>query len=316
MQKNPSLLMVAERKSQVLSQPSLPCLSRFHTISLTAGCPYACRYCYARSFRSNPGPGKVLFYANTYELLCNQLPRKRKKPELVYFSTACEPFAPFPQVLETLYRVMKLLLEHNVSLLISTKSNPPKQFLGLFARFPGKVHVQVGLTTLDDHVRSVLESRANTVAERLHALRALVERGISIEVRSDPLIPDLTDNEESFDAPYTELSRCGITRAAASYLLLRPGNAAAMDVSIAGWRFSEMAARIYTQEVSKYCGNNTIRIPGTAYRQQKLERLKQIAASHGIQLQLCGCKNPDITTDCCHPLPPVKKRMQQGSFFE
>ncbi len=315
MQTNILQLIETERKSQVLGQPSLPCLSRFHTINLTAGCPYACRYCYARSFRSNPGAGKVLFYANTYELLCSQLPRKRKKPELVYFSTACEPFSPFPEVLETLYRIMQLLLEHKVSLLISTKSNPPKQFLELFARFPGKVHVQVGLTTLDDHVRSVLEPRASPVAERLQALRALAERGIPMEVRSDPLIPELTDNEPSFDALYTELGRIGITRAAASYLFLRSGNAAAMDVSIAGWRFREMAARLYTQEVSKYCGNNTIRIPGAAYRQQKFARLQEIAARHGIRLQLCSCKNPDITTDCCHPLPPLEKRMRQGTLL-
>ena len=46
-----------ERKSDVLKRPSLPCLSEYHTINLAAGCPYKCRYCYAQSFRSNPGQG-------------------------------------------------------------------------------------------------------------------------------------------------------------------------------------------------------------------------------------------------------------------
>ena len=83
-------VIAVERKTNVLRHPGLPCMAHHYTINLTAGCPFECRYCYAQSFRHNPGPGKVLFYANSLELLRRELPRKRTKPRLVYFSSGCE----------------------------------------------------------------------------------------------------------------------------------------------------------------------------------------------------------------------------------
>lgn len=168
-------IIIGERKPPVLKHPSLPCLSRYHTINLTAGCPYGCRYCYAQAFRSNPGRGKVVFYANTFELLRRELPRKRKQPQLVYFSTACEPFVPHRKILSCLYRVMELLLDRDIFVLISTKSRIPPEFLELFQDYPGRVHVQVGMTTSDDRVRRLVEPHAAAVALRLEALQALID---------------------------------------------------------------------------------------------------------------------------------------------
>ncbi|MCC8181182.1 MAG: hypothetical protein LIP23_09775, partial [Planctomycetes bacterium] len=143
-------LIFAERKGDVLTRPTLPCLASYHAVNVTAGCHYECRYCYAQSFRSYPGHGKVKFYANTLDSLSQQLPRKRKPPRMVYFSTACEPFMPFAEILETLYGCMSLLLAAGSRLLISTKASIPARFIALFAAFPGLVHVQMGLTTADD----------------------------------------------------------------------------------------------------------------------------------------------------------------------
>ena len=294
-----------ERKSDVLKRPALPCLSRFHTINLTAGCPYECRYCYARSFRSNPGKGKVLFYSNTLDLLSRQLPRKRAKPIMVYFSTACEPFTPHRQVLDCLHGVMELLLENDTSLLISTKSRIPETFLDLFVRHPGKVHVQMGLTTTNDRVRELLEPHAAGISDRLHTLRALMDRGVKAEVRSDPLIPELTDSKESFESLCRMISHHGTRSLAASYLFLRRGNYSAMNVEIEGWSFQEMAGRLYTDRIENYCGASSIRIPDRSYRRGKYAQMKDIAEEHGLKLHLCRCKTPDLITKCCHPRPPT-----------
>ncbi len=180
------------RKTEVLKHPSLPCLSRFHTINLLAGCPHECRYCYARSFRSNPGNGDVLFYCNTFDLLRSELSRKREKPCLVYFSTACEPFISCKSVRDVLFSVMVLLLDHGVSLLISSKSSIPDRFIQLFSAHSGKVHIQIGMTMADDRIRRLLEPNASTVDERLASLRKLREQGLHPEVRMDPLVPGLT----------------------------------------------------------------------------------------------------------------------------
>jgi len=309
-------IIEVEKKANILTRPSLPCLSSYHTVNLTAGCPHACRYCYAQSFRSYPGRGKVLFYANCLNLLLQELPRKRKKPELVYFSTACEPFAPNERILGALYGMMDLLLNHSVFLLISTKSLIPERFLQLFARHPGKVHVQVGLTTTNDRVRGLLEPNAASVAERLVTVRALTDLGVRTEARIDPLMPELTDTDESFVSLCEKLERAGVRHAAASYLFLRRANYGRLAVRFQDWSFVEMSKRLYTHTIENYCGGGTIRIVSPAYRREKYEHLQGIAADHGISLALCQCKNPDLTTACCHPRPPEQgNRTKQTSLF-
>ncbi len=299
------VIVEIERKSSVLGRPALPCLSRYHTINLTAGCPYECRYCYAQSFRSYPGRGRINFYANTLERLRRELPRKRKKPELVYFSTSCEPFMPYPQILDELFGTMELLLVHGVFVLISTKSRIPERFLDLFAAHRDLVHVQVGLTTTDDRIRRLLEPNAASVDQRLETLGALTGRRIRTEIRIDPLTPELTDSETSFGELCRAASERGVRSAAASYLFLRRANVGRLDVRLRAWSFREMAARLYTDRIEHYCGGGTVRIPRRAYRASKYESLRQTATGCGIRLSLCACKNPGLTSDCCHPAPPI-----------
>ena len=89
-----------ERKSAVLTPSSLACLARVPTVNLTAGCAHECWYCYARGYLTHPGEGKVAFYTNTLQKLREELPRKRKKPAMVYFSPSSDPFQPVPEVLD------------------------------------------------------------------------------------------------------------------------------------------------------------------------------------------------------------------------
>jgi len=309
-------LINVERKSDPLTRPALACLSHYHTINLTAGCPYECRYCYARSFRSNPGAGKVHFYANTLELLKKQLPNKRKKPELVYLSTACEPFSPFPEVSKALYGVAKMLLEHGVSLLISTKSNPPNAFLDLFSRYKEYVHIQIGLTTVNDEIRSILEPYAANVDARLQALRNCLDKGLHVQVRCDPLIPQLTDTPDSFEKLCQNISQCGVSEAAGSYLFLRRGNLQSMNVSYGDWSFQKMLHNIYSCNINNYCGNSEIRIASCDYRKSSFFALHKVASTYGIALLFCRCKNPDLTSECCHPLPTKKNKTSvQATLF-
>lgn len=296
-------LIHAERKGDVLTRPALPCLAPYHAINLTAGCHYECRYCYAQSFRSYPGRGKIRFYANTLESLAKQLPRKRTVPAMVYFSTACEPFMPFSEILDCLHGCMSLLLESGCRLLISTKAKIPTRFIELFARHPGLPHVQMGLTTIDDGIRALMEPNAATIGERLGTLRELRDAGISTEIRMDPLIPGLTDDTERFKATMRAAASHAVQRGVMSYLFLRRGNTGRLATQYEEWNFRKMAAAVFTQKIEHYCGNNDIRVPDSEYRRAKYAELQKIGAEHGIALGLCKCKNPDVANACCHPLP-------------
>lgn len=303
------------RQSGVLHHPTLPCLSSDYTINLTAGCSNLCRYCYAQSFRHHPGAGKIVFYANTLERLKLELPRKRNKPRRVYFSTGCEPFQPFPRILDDLYGIMELLLESGVALLVSTKSVIPDRFLPLFERHPGMVQVQVGLTTTDDAVRHLMEPEAAAATERLGNMRRLEDHGVDVEARMDPLIPALTDTTESFDALCQAVAATGVNTASASYMFLRLDDFPALDVTHGDWSFREMKARYYTHRLEQYCGSRAVRVAEPGYRAERYEALRAIAETQGIKLRLCGCKNPDITPACCHPPLSSTSKSNQGTLF-
>jgi DNA repair photolyase len=303
------------RRAAVLTHPSLPCLERHYTINLTAGCPNRCRYCYAQSFAHHPDWGRVLFYANSLELLRAELARKRHMPELVFFSTACEPFVPDPIVLEALYGCMELLLAHGVFVLISTKCRVPGRFVDLFVSHRHLVHLQVGITTTNDPVRRLLEPGAPSVPERLDNLARLTAAGIALDVRADPLVPGLTDTAESFASLCRAVSGRGATSVVASHLFLRRANMHLLRLRYCKWSMEEMASRLYRHEFDGFCGGRTIRLPSTEYRRHKLSELRQIATLHGLSLRLCSCTNPDITEGLCRPEPVGTPAPIQACLF-
>lgn len=300
---HPLKVVVWERKTAALTRPALPCLAGFHTLNLTAGCPNECRYCYAQSYEQHPGWGTVAFYANMLGKLREELPRLREKPRLVYFSTASEPFLPVTRIMDDQLEIMAQLLDFGAELLISTKGVIERRFATLFSRHPGKVRVQVGITTLDDTIRQVIEPRAATVAQRLANLELLLGAGVAAEARLDPLVPGLTDTPESLGPLLRELGRRGVRRAVVSFLFLRGGIKLPADLAWGRWSAREMK-RLYTLKVTDYCGGGRITLPSALYRRARTNEIKAEAALAGVAVHLCHCKNADLTEDCCHdPLP-------------
>lgn len=299
----PLKLVIWQRRAEVLTRPQLPCMGGYHTINLSAGCPNECRYCYAQSYAYHPGWGTVAFYANAKDKLRKELAGQRQKPHLVYFSTASEPFLPVPQILDDLHAIMAMLLEADAGLVISSKCVIPDRFVELFARHPGKVLVQVGITTTDDRVRQVIEPRAATAAERLDNLARLTAASVAAEARIDPLVPGLTDTQESMQSLLPALARAGVRQAVVSFLFLRWGIKFPMDLAWGDWSARSMRRR-YTLKVTDYCGGGTIWLPPLAYRSKKIRVLMEIAEAYGVALKICRCKNSDIPeAQCCHPKP-------------
>jgi DNA repair photolyase len=304
-------LIYQERKSPVLSRPTLPCIARHYTINLTAGCLFGCKYCYAQGYRRNLGPGKVIFYHNSWSKLKTELQRKKTRPRIIYFSTACEPLAPFAEVHEDLYKIMELLLSNSIAVYLSTKAHIPDRFIQLFALHPGQVFVQVGITTVDDRIRKALEPHAAPVSIRLGNIRRLLRCGIFTEARLDPLIPSLTDREDSSRMLFQRFSELGLGRAVASYLFLRKSNRRPVERAL-GDLHHELHG-YYSDKIDNYCSGSSIDIVARSYREQKYAMLAASAREYGISLQFCSCKNPGLTTNVCHPQGP--SRENQSALF-
>jgi len=292
-------LVYKERKGLVLTKVPLPCITGYYNINLTGGCAFRCIYCYAQGYSSSPKDETVTFYSNTFEKLRMELPRKRERPQIVYFSSASEPFAPFAPALDELYRVVEFMMKSNINIFISTKGRIPDRFLNLFSRRPESVRVQVGITTAEDEVRKIFEPHAAPIEQRLFNIKRLISVGIATEARLDPLIPGITDQEESLARLFRALAGAGIKTAISSYLFLRTSNRNRLRKAYE--RFNLDLDYYFQGDKINYCRGGEVDIASKQYRSAKYDSIIRIAKNAGIRIKLCHCRNPDLTEQSCHP---------------
>ncbi len=290
------------RKSNVLVPSALRCLSRIPTINITSGCAHGCVYCYNRGYSQYPGEDRIVLFENTAEKVGVELKRKRKKPLAVYFCPSCDPFQPVPEVLEQTYRAMEVLLEHSVGVQFVTKAVLPKKFLKLFEKRKELVCGQVGLTTVNDDIRKVLEPFAASIEDRWATAKALLHAGVQISVRADPLIHGVTDSDEQIHNLCARVAEIGINEIAISYLFLRPAIKKSLEKNITD--------RVLLQKIlSPYSNGERLAIEARSsrvlalpkkLREESFERVRNITSEYGIATLICGCKNPDITNQSCN----------------
>jgi DNA repair photolyase len=182
------MLEFTERRGRVLTPSGLACLAGAATVNVTRGCAHGCIYCYGRGYARYPGDGRLVVYRDTARRVAAELARKRRRPAAVYFCPSCDAFQPVEAVREQSHATMAAVLAAGVAVEFVTKGVVPERFLDLFARHTGRVAGQVGLTTLDDAVRRVLEPGAATVTERLRAVERLRQAGVAVSVRAEPLV--------------------------------------------------------------------------------------------------------------------------------
>lgn len=302
-----------ERRSPILARPTLPCLTDAYTINLTAGCLHHCRYCYAQGYSNYPGEGRIKFYAGSARRLATELFRKKKKPNLVYFSSATDPFMPIPEVLDEQFFIMEALLAQDIPLLIMTKAKIPSRFLRLFSEHPHRVNVQVGLTTADDSIRALFEPNAASVAERLTNISSLADIGVRFELRMDPLIPMRTDTNQSLNALFQKASSRGCHQAVVSFLHIRNANRRKMSIRMGEWDFENIRGQLYSKTTRLGGCGGDILLPSEDYRKERFDAIEKIAKEFGISVKLCACKNPDFQFEGCIDRP--EKKVKQIDFF-
>ena len=319
--KNMAEVILAERKSAVLTPSSLACLAHVPTVNLTAGCAHECRYCYARGYLTHPGEGKVTFYTNTLAKLRDELRRKRKKPSTVYFSPSSDPFQPVPEVLDMTHEVFKFLLESRIGVAFVTKGQIPNRHRKLLAAHAPLVQGRIGVITLDRAVAAAFEPFAASPDVRLSQAAELIGTGVLVEARLDPILPGVTDDGESLEWLCAALADVGIRTIAASVLFLRPAVAGSLRRHIEDKQMLGRLLNVFakSESMSIHAGNSRIRAMPAAARLEIMNRLKSIAGRYGLNVLVCACKNPDIATGSCHisgRWPPAASENNQLGLFQ
>ncbi len=286
------------RRSAVLTPSRIPCLGKICTINITQGCALECGYCYIQGYSDYPGPGKVILYENTAELLASELQRRRRKPHRVYFSPSSDAFQAVPEVQELTFRTMSLLLDAGVEVSFLTKGFVTERFFELFKGTPRAVFAQVGITTLDPTLSTTIEPGAAPPDQRLETMRRLSEIGVQTTARLDPLIPDVTDARSNIEPLLASLRRVGVRFAAASYLFVRPRLARAIHKLLSNVSGARVNAKRWTRQgFLGGCGGGQMLDAGE--RAHRFADLKAWGEQAGVCVTPCRCKNPEFAGQGC-----------------
>ena len=305
----------------MLAPSTLDCLRGLPTINLTSGGAHQCIYCYSRGFSQYPGENKVVVYANTFEKLKAELPRKRKKPTAVYFSPSTDAFQPIEEVLELSYSCMRFLLENNVGVAILTKGRIPRRHMELFKAHKDLVQARIGVTTLDERIAAAFEPYAAPPHVRIEKMARLVAAGVTTSARLDPILPGVTDGEAQLAALVERIAETGVNEAAIATLFLRPPITGSLRRNLASrpQLFNSLIAEFGDgRPLVLHAEKSRVQSLSVAKRQRIYSFIRRAAAKHGICVLVCACKNGDMPSQRCSIGGDwsVEARTPQPTLFE
>jgi DNA repair photolyase len=243
-----------------------------------------------------------MLFDNIADKLKQELSRKRKKPQAVYFCPSCDPFQPVPEILDQTYKTMAILLEAAIGVQFLTKAIVPANFITLFAEHNNLVSGQIGLTTVDDNIRRIFEPKTANVSEKLATMKNLVEIGVTTGARVDPLIYGIMDSDRAMSDLFSAIAKTGIKEVAVNYLFLRPAVKESIKKNVTNKDLLSKLLNPYQDGVKLPIGLKNsfgISLPGEI-RKKQFVRIKNIAFNFGVSIHICGCKNSDVTSETCN----------------
>jgi DNA repair photolyase len=174
-----------------------------YVVNPYGGCSHGCVYCYAifmkRFHKKSEGWGEYLdVKVNGPEVLLRDISRiKGRKWGKVMLSSVCDPYIPEEAKYCLTKRLLTILLNHEFSVSILTKSSLVTRDIDLIKAFED-IEVGFTITGLEEKARRILEPRASPHKKRIDALRTLRKAGISTWAFVGPVLPGLTDLEGAF----------------------------------------------------------------------------------------------------------------------
>ncbi|TFV51621.1 Rv2578c family radical SAM protein [Blastococcus sp. TF02A-35] len=203
-----------------------------YTVNPYRGCSHQCVYCFARrthewlEFDSGRDfDTQVVVKTNLVDVLRKELARPSWDRQHVALGTNTDPY----QRAEGRYRLMpgviRALADSGTPFSILTKGTLLRRDVPLLAEAARQVPLGLGLSMAiwDDELHQALEPGVPSPRARLDLVRALADAGLPCGVFLAPVLPGLTDDEQSLDAAIGAIAAAGATGLTVIPLHLRPG---------------------------------------------------------------------------------------------
>ncbi len=206
----------------------------FHwTLNPYRGCRHACRYCYARPTHEFWGldagrefEQRVFAKVNAPQVLRRELGRPKWQGEPIAIGTASDPYEPAESQYRLTRQILEVLREFENPASITTKGVLVRRDVDVLQELgqAAEVRVNFSVGTVDNQVWKLTEPGAPSPAARLEAMQFLVENGISAGVMMAPLLPGISDGEESIEAVVSAAKAHKAEYLGANLLFLKPGS--------------------------------------------------------------------------------------------
>ncbi|HVN05427.1 MAG TPA: radical SAM protein [Bryobacteraceae bacterium] len=179
------------------------------TINPYRGCEFGCQYCYARYTHEFMGiddgrafETKIYSKTTAPDILRHEL-RSTGRDEHIAIGTATDPYQPAERRFGRTRAILEVFAaEKGRRLSVTTKSDLVARDVDLLREVARRnvVSINITVTTLNRRLARLMEPRAPRPDLRLGAVHTLAEAGLNVGVYPNPILPMITDTEESLDA--------------------------------------------------------------------------------------------------------------------
>jgi DNA repair photolyase len=183
------------------------------------GCAHACFYCFSRAYHAryrekNVGSDfdrNVEVRVNIADLLRKELHRKREGSLAI--GTATDPYQPVEGKYQLTRGCLEALVDHPMPTSIITKGPLVVRDIDVLKRLDEKTDLTVyfSVPCVDEEIVKRTDPGTAPPRQRLRALKMLRDAGLDAAVLCMPVLPGISDSEESLDAAARAASEAGAT---------------------------------------------------------------------------------------------------------
>jgi len=245
-----------------------------------SGCAHKCRYCFARAYHAryrekNVGAdfdSNVDVRVNIVEVLRNELRRHREGSLAI--GTATDPYQPIEGKYQLTRGCLQALVDRPMPTSIVTKGPLVVRDIDVLKKLDEKTELTVyfSVPCVDEEIVRKTDPGTAPPRQRLRALRMLREAGLDAAVLCMPVLPGISDSEQSLDAAARAASEAGATT-----FRHRPLK---IDVEIKQYYYDFLAAEfpvMVPRYAALYGGGAH---PAKDYERQLEERVRRVRARY------------------------------------
>lgn len=196
--------VMVQQSRTIISRNQSPDVPFSQSINPFQGCEHGCIYCFARPTHAylDLSPGldfetRLFAKPEAAELLRRELAHPGYQCSAINIGANTDPYQPIERKWKITRQLLEVLLDTRHPVTIITKSSLVTRDIDLLRELAklGLVKVMISVTSLDNHLSSIMEPRASAPARRLNAIEKLRDAGVPVGVLVAPLIPFINDND-------------------------------------------------------------------------------------------------------------------------